>query len=75
MFIPLFVTAEFLYENRALGDGAFLMQLRSLVGVFGQLTNINDHERSYLDLLSRSCISSSRGVLEQSAQQREDQLG
>ncbi|CAG9952039.1 unnamed protein product [Clonostachys rosea f. rosea IK726] len=72
MFIPLFVTAEFLYENRALEDGAFLTQLRSLVGVFGQLTNVNDHERSYLDLLSRSCISSSRGVLEQSAQQRED---
>ncbi|CAH0044527.1 unnamed protein product [Clonostachys solani] len=74
MFIPLFVTAEFLYENRALG-GAFLTQLRSLVSVFGQLTNVNDHERSYLDLLSRSCISSSRGVLEQSAQQREDHLG
>ncbi|VUC26628.1 unnamed protein product [Clonostachys rosea] len=75
MFIPLFVTAEFLYENRALEDGAFLVQLQSLVGVFDQLTNVNDHEKSYLDLLSKSCISSSRGVLEQSTQQREQQLG
>ncbi|KAF4965517.1 hypothetical protein FSARC_6697 [Fusarium sarcochroum] len=31
MFMPLFVTAEFLYENRSLGDGAFSMQLRCLV--------------------------------------------
>ncbi|EXL39756.1 hypothetical protein FOCG_17641 [Fusarium oxysporum f. sp. radicis-lycopersici 26381] len=70
MSMPLFAAAEFLYEYRDLKDGAFLQQLRDLVDVLGNLKNVNDYEKSYLDLLPRSCISASLDVLWHGEEQR-----
>ncbi|KAG7406324.1 Citrinin biosynthesis transcriptional activator mrl3 [Fusarium oxysporum f. sp. rapae] len=70
MSMPLFAAAEFLYEYRDLKDGAFLQQLRDLMDVLGNLKNVNDYEKSYLDLLPRSCISASLDVLRHGEEQR-----
>ncbi|SCO76805.1 uncharacterized protein FRV6_01017 [Fusarium oxysporum] len=70
MSMPLFAAAEFLYEYRDLKDGALLQQLRDLVDVLGNLKNVNDYEKSYLDLLPRSCISASLDVLRHGEEQR-----
>ena len=70
MSMPLFAAVEFLYEYRDLKDGAFLQQLRDQVDVLGNLKNVNEYERTYLDLLPRSCISASLDVLRHSEEQR-----
>jgi hypothetical protein len=71
MPMPLFFAAELLYENRNLGNGVFLTQLRPMIEALGNLRNVNDHEKSYLDLLPSSCITASLGVLEHSNTGRE----
>ncbi|KAH7241985.1 fungal-specific transcription factor domain-containing protein [Fusarium tricinctum] len=68
MPMSLFFAAEFLYENRKLGNSVFLAQLRPMIEALGNLRNVNNHEKSYLDLLPHSCISASLGVLEHSKQ-------
>ena len=62
MPIPLFVTAEFLYDNLA-GDGLCQGLLGELVDIFRDLKNINNLEQCYLDLLPRSCVSKSISLL------------
>lgn len=58
MPIPLFLSAEFLYNNR-FSNELFLLRLRELVDIFRELRNVNNHEQSYMDLLPKSCISTS----------------
>ncbi|KAM0250283.1 hypothetical protein ACHAP5_002342 [Fusarium lateritium] len=69
MPMPLFVAAESLYENRNIGNGVFLPQLQSMIDALGNLRNVNDPGKSYLDLLPRSCIAVSLGVLKHSKRQ------
>lgn len=66
MSMPLFAAAEFLYEYRHLKDGAFLQQLQDLVDVLGKLRNVNNYDKSYLDLLPHSCILASLDILQYS---------
>lgn len=63
--IPLFVSAEFLYEQR-FNHEPFLLRLRELVDVFRGLKNVNNHEQSYMDLLPRSCVSESSALVDYS---------
>ncbi|RSL62831.1 hypothetical protein CEP53_004607 [Fusarium sp. AF-6] len=62
MPIPLFICAEFLYENSS-KDDAFRQCLQELISIFYGLTNVNNHEQSYVDLLPRSCISKTKELL------------
>ncbi|KAF7596103.1 hypothetical protein BBP40_003365 [Aspergillus hancockii] len=62
MPIPLFLTAEFLYERRS-SHPRFLSCLQELVSLFHQLRNVNDHEQCYMDLLPHSCVSKSVEIL------------
>lgn len=62
MPIPLFVVAEFLYEN--LTDvGPNQQLIGELLNVFRDLKNINNLEQCYLDLLPRSCVSRTTALL------------
>jgi hypothetical protein len=56
MPIPLFSCAEFLYDNMHTSE-SFQLRIQDLFHIFRQLKNVNSHEKSYLDLLPKSCIS------------------
>lgn len=56
MPIPLFLCAEFLYENIHLGE-SFQLRVQELFHILRDLKNINNHQQSYLDLLPQSCVS------------------
>ncbi|KAF5865671.1 hypothetical protein ETB97_002643 [Aspergillus alliaceus] len=56
MPMPLFICAEFLYDNIHNGE-SFRLHLQELFHIFRELKNINNHQQSYLDLLPQSCIS------------------
>ncbi|KAI8719833.1 Zn(2)-C6 fungal-type domain-containing protein [Fusarium sp. LHS14.1] len=62
MPIPLFICAEFLYKNSSKHE-AFHQCLQELVSIFYGLTNVNNHEKSYVDLLPQSCISKTKELL------------
>lgn len=62
MPLPLFLTAEFLYDNVPTCE-SFRRVLGDLADVLRGLRNVNNHEQSYLDLLPRSCISKSAELL------------
>ncbi|KAH7234145.1 hypothetical protein B0J15DRAFT_517419 [Fusarium solani] len=62
MPIPLFICAEFLYDNSSKHE-SFHQCLQELVSIFYGLTNVNNHEQSYVDLLPRSCISKTKELL------------
>ncbi|KAK9319018.1 fungal-specific transcription factor domain-containing protein [Lipomyces orientalis] len=70
MPIPLFLSAEFLYDNRS-GHEPFYLRLQEMVDVFRELKNVNNHEQSYIDLLPQSCISTSTKLLNHSAKGRD----
>lgn len=55
MPIPLFLCAEFLYDD--MHNEAFQMNVQKLFHVLRELKNVNNLDQSYLDLLPRSCIS------------------
>lgn len=62
MPLPLFMVAEFLYDN--VGDNpAFELYLQELVTVAQKLKNVNNLEQSYMDLMPQSCISKTRELL------------
>ncbi|RSL84682.1 hypothetical protein CEP51_003762 [Fusarium floridanum] len=65
MPIPLFICAEFLYENSS-KDESIQLCLQELVPIFYGLTNVNNHEQSYVDLLPRSCISKTKELFKHS---------
>ncbi|KAL2844387.1 fungal-specific transcription factor domain-containing protein [Aspergillus pseudodeflectus] len=56
MPLPLFLCAEFLYDRMST-DPAVHLPIQELFDVFSRLRNVNDLEKSYLDLLPRSCLS------------------
>ncbi|KAJ5301958.1 hypothetical protein N7508_006821 [Penicillium antarcticum] len=56
MPIPLFSCAEFLYDNMHASE-SFQLRIQELFYIFRRLKNVNNHEKSYLDLLPKSCIS------------------
>lgn len=62
MPLPLFFTAEFLYDNVSTNE-SFRRVLGDLADVLRGLKNVNNHEQSYLDLLPRSCVSKSAELL------------
>ncbi|KAJ4197206.1 hypothetical protein NW767_009098 [Fusarium falciforme] len=62
MPIPLFICAEFLYDHSSKQE-AFQLCLQELVSIFYGLTNVNNHEQTYVDLLPRSCISKTKELL------------
>ncbi|KAJ5792551.1 uncharacterized protein N7503_008529 [Penicillium pulvis] len=62
MPLPLFMVAEFLYDN--VGDNpAFELYLQELVTVAEKLKNVNNLEQSYMDLMPQSCISKTTELL------------
>lgn len=62
MPLPLFMVAEFLYDN--VGDNpTFELYLQELVTVAQKLKNVNNLEQSYMDLMPQSCISKTRELL------------
>ncbi|KAJ5541001.1 hypothetical protein N7494_006077 [Penicillium frequentans] len=62
MPLPLFLVAEFLYDN--VGDNpAFELYLQELVTVAQKLKNVNNLEQSYMDLMPQSCISKTTELL------------
>lgn len=67
MPFPLFLSAEFLYENVSSHE-SFHLRLQELADVLRELKNVNNLEQSYMDLLPRSCISKSAKLLTHSAQ-------
>ncbi|KAJ5591586.1 fungal-specific transcription factor domain-containing protein [Penicillium hispanicum] len=62
MPIPLFLCAEFLYTKIHNGE-AFQLRLQGLFSILRELKNVNNPERSYLDLLPRSCIAKTAELL------------
>lgn len=62
--IPLFVCAEFLYNE--MNNEAFQSRLQELFHVFRELRNVNNPDQSYLDLLPHSCISKTAELLSHS---------
>jgi hypothetical protein len=67
MPIPLFLCAEFLYNNIH-SDEAFQLRLQELFHILRELKNVNNHEQSYLDLLPRSCISKTNELFSHSVE-------
>ncbi|KZF21089.1 hypothetical protein L228DRAFT_166122 [Xylona heveae TC161] len=67
MPIPLFLCAEFLYDNMHTGK-SFQRRLQEFFHLFGELKNINNHEQSYLDLLPRSCIDKTKELYRHSVE-------
>ncbi|CAG9989259.1 unnamed protein product [Clonostachys byssicola] len=63
MPLVLFFCAEFLYNNRT-NHGSFRERIQGLMAALSELQNVNDPEKTYLDLLPRSCISSTSEWLE-----------
>jgi hypothetical protein len=62
MPLPLFLVAEFLYDN--VGENqAFGLYLQELVTVAQKLKNVNNLEQSYMDLMPQSCISKTTELL------------
>ncbi|PYI09913.1 hypothetical protein BO78DRAFT_426914 [Aspergillus sclerotiicarbonarius CBS 121057] len=70
MPIPLFLSAEFLYDNLS-GHESFHLCLQELVDIFGRLKNVNNHEQSYVDLLPQSCVSKTTKLLDHSSRSRD----
>ncbi|OGE56339.1 hypothetical protein PENARI_c003G05074 [Penicillium arizonense] len=67
MPIPLFSCAEFLYANMHTSE-SFQLRIQELFYIFRRLKNVNNHEKSYLDLLPKSCISKTTEMLNNSVQ-------
>ncbi|CAG9955516.1 unnamed protein product [Clonostachys rosea f. rosea IK726] len=65
MPLVLFFCAEFLYNNRT-NHESFRERIQGLMVALSELQNVNDPEQTYLDLLPRSCISSTSEWLENS---------
>ncbi|PWY85832.1 hypothetical protein BO94DRAFT_467742, partial [Aspergillus sclerotioniger CBS 115572] len=63
MPMPLFLSAEFLYDNLS-GHESFRLCLQELIEIFGRLKNVNNHEQSYVDLLPQSCVSKTTKLLD-----------
>lgn len=63
MPLVLFFCAEFLYNNRTSHE-SFRERIQGLMVALSELQNVNDPEQTYLDLLPRSCISSTSEWLE-----------
>lgn len=55
MPIPLFLCAEYLYNN--MHNEPFQLRLQELSHILRELKNVNNPEQSYLGLLPRSCIT------------------
>ncbi|RAL00197.1 Zn(II)2Cys6 transcription factor [Aspergillus ibericus CBS 121593] len=70
MPIPLFLSAEFLYDNMS-GYESFRLCLQNLIDIFGRLKNVNNHEQSYVDLLPQSCVSKTTKLLDYSSKGRD----
>lgn len=66
MPFPLFITAEFLYENLS-SQESYASCLQDLIDVLGKLKNVNNQEQTYLDLLPQSCLSKSIDMLNHAA--------
>ncbi|CAH0046809.1 unnamed protein product [Clonostachys solani] len=64
MPLVLFFCAEFLYNYRTSHE-SFRERIQGLIAALSELQNVNDPEQTYLDLLPRSCISSTSEWLEQ----------
>jgi hypothetical protein len=60
MPIPLFSCAEFLYANMHTSE-SFQLRIQELFYIFRRLKNVNNHEKSYLDLLPKSLNNSVQG--------------
>jgi hypothetical protein len=67
MPIPLFSCAEFLYDNMHTSE-SFQPRIQELFYIFRRLKNVNNHEKSYLDLLPKSCISKTTEMFNNSVQ-------
>jgi hypothetical protein len=67
MPIPLFACAEFLYDNMHISE-SFQLRIQDLFHIFRRLKNVNNHEKSYLDLLPKSCISKTTELFNNSVQ-------
>ncbi|OGE58531.1 hypothetical protein PENARI_c001G09168 [Penicillium arizonense] len=64
--IPLFLCAEFLYND--MHNESFQPRLQELFHVLRELKNVNNPKQSYLDLLPRSCISKTAELFSHSNQ-------
>lgn len=62
MPIPLFVSVEFLYNNRGTHE-EFDARLQELRGIFRELKSINNTSQSYIDLLGLSCTSTAMEMM------------
>ncbi|VUC32474.1 unnamed protein product [Clonostachys rosea] len=56
MPLLLFFCADFLYNNKTSHE-SFRECIRELMAALSELQNVNEPEKTYLDLLPRSCIS------------------
>ena len=70
MPIPLFFSAEFLYDNLS-GHDFFRLRLQELLDIFGRLKNVNNHEQSYVNLLPQSCVSKTTKLLNHTSKSRD----
>ncbi|CEJ92460.1 hypothetical protein VHEMI08112 [[Torrubiella] hemipterigena] len=62
MPMPLFVSVEFLYNNRERGE-SIKAQLERFLGILGKLKNINDLSKSYVHLLGLTCTAVSSQIV------------
>ncbi|KAL3496345.1 fungal-specific transcription factor domain-containing protein [Aspergillus germanicus] len=62
MPMPLFLCAEFLY-GRMESDGSARTLIQRLFGIFCELRTVSDPEKSYVDLLPRSCVSKTADMI------------
>ncbi|KAJ5310737.1 uncharacterized protein N7443_003198 [Penicillium atrosanguineum] len=67
MPIPIFLCAEFLYDD--MQNEAFQMHMQGLFHVLRELKNVNNPDQSYLDLLPRSCISKTADLFSHSVEE------
>lgn len=62
MPLPLFLVAEFLYDNLGENPDSELY-LQKLITIAQKLKNVNNLEQSYMDLMSGSCIAKTKELL------------
>ncbi|KAJ5117295.1 fungal-specific transcription factor domain-containing protein [Penicillium atrosanguineum] len=67
MPIPIFLCAEFLYDD--MQNEAFQMHMQGLFHVLRELKNVNNPDQSYLDPLPRSCISKTADLFSHSVEE------
>ncbi|KAJ5218167.1 fungal-specific transcription factor domain-containing protein [Penicillium cinerascens] len=67
MPIPLFLCAEFLYDD--MHNEAFQMNVQELFHILRELKNVNNPDQTYLDLLPRSCISKTADLFSHSMEE------